>query len=161
MEKVYFATIGQDSHRVTLETNKPLILGGIRFDEQFSLEANSDGDVVLHALTNAISGATGVNVLGKKADTMCKNGITDSAEYLKEALKSMKEKKINIVHVSISVEALKPKFSPKIEDMKCNIAKLLEISADSVGITATTGERLTEFGKGNGIFVTVILSCYR
>lgn len=156
MEKVYFTTIGQDSHRISTDADKPLVLGGVRFEEPFSLEANSDGDVVLHAITNAVSGATGVNVLGKTADEMCKSGITDSAEYLKKALKYMDE--ISIVHVSISIEALKPKFAPKIESMKSNIATLLNISKNSVGITATTGEKLTEFGKGNGIFVTVLMS---
>lgn len=153
----YFTTIGQDSHRVENEKSKPLILGGIEFDDDFSLSANSDGDVVLHALTNAISGATTYNVLGKVADEMCKSGIIDSSKYLEEAMKKMGN--IEIEHVSISIEALKPKFSPKIDLMRENIATLLNIHMERVGITATTGEGLTEFGKGNGIFVTVLLSC--
>ena len=155
--KRYFTTIGQDSHRVEIEKNKPLILGGIEFDADFSLAANSDGDVVLHALTNAVSSATTYNVLGKVADEMCKSGITDSKEYLKEAMSATKD--MEIEHVSISIEALKPKLSPKINPMREEIASLLNISTDRIGITATTGEGLTEFGKGNGIFVTVLLSC--
>lgn len=155
--KRFFVTIGQDSHRIESEKNKPLILGGIEFDSDFSLSANSDGDVVLHALTNAISSATTYNVLGKVADEMCKRGITDSSKYLEEAMKKMNG--VEIEHVSISIEALKPKFSPKIELMRNKIAELLNITSDRVGITATTGEGLTEFGKGNGIFVTVVLSC--
>ncbi len=155
--KRYFTTIGQDSHKVENVKNKPLMLGGVEFESDFSLAANSDGDVVLHAITNAISGATTYNVLGKVADEMCKKGVTDSKEYLKEAMSAMKN--IEIEHISISIEALKPKFSPKIELMRENIASLLNISMDRVGITATTGEGLTEFGKGNGIFVTVLLSC--
>ena len=81
---------------------------------------------------------------------MCKNGITDSEEYLKEALKYLNEK---IVHISISIECKKPKITPKIEEMRKNIARILCISENSVGITATTGEGLTEFGKGNGVAV--------
>lgn len=161
MEKQYFSTIGEDSHRVSPEKNKPLILGGVEFcDSTFSLEANSDGDVVLHAITNAISGATGVNILGKPADIMCKNGITDSAEYLKEALNYMNNS-TKIIHVSISIEALRPKFAPMITDMRKKIAELLNIDPLFVCITATTGEGLTEFGKGNGIFVKVIMSFSR
>ena len=101
--------IGQDSHRIDYKnTEKKLILGGIEFENEFSLQANSDGDVILHAITNAISGITCVNILGDKADQMCKNGILDSEEYLKEALKYLKEK---IVHISISIECKTPKIT--------------------------------------------------
>lgn len=156
MDKIYITGIGQDSHKINKVKDKPLIIGGVEFDCDFSLSANSDGDVVLHALTNAISSITGINILGKIADDMCKSGIDDSKEYVKEALKYMNSN-ISILHVAISIEGLIPKFSPKLSEMKESISKLLNI--DSIGITATTGEGLTEFGKGNGIFVTVIISC--
>ena len=148
--------IGQDSHRIDYNNKeKKLILGGIEFQEDYSLSANSDGDVVLHAITNAISGITCKNILGKVADEMCKNGTKDSEEYVKEALKYLKEK---IVHISMSVECQVPKISPKVEEMRSNIARILKIKEDCVGITATTGEGLTEFGKGNGISVFVCLT---
>lgn len=149
-------SIGQDSHRIDYDNvNKKLILGGIEFEEKFSILANSDGDVILHAITNAVSGITCKNILGKISDDMCKNGITDSEEYLKEALKYLKEK---IVHISIAIECKVPKISPKIEEMRSNIARILNISQNSIGITATTGEGLTEFGKGNGISVFVCMT---
>ena len=143
--------IGQDSHRIDYENkNKKLLLAGIEFEEEFSLSANSDGDVVFHAITNAISGITCKNILGKVADDMCKNGILDSKQYLKEALKYLEGR---IVHLSISIECKVPKISPKIEDMRRNIAQVLNIKESCIGITATTGEGLTESGKGNGISV--------
>lgn len=148
--------IGQDSHRIDYENKqKKLILGGIQFQEDYSLSANSDGDVVLHAITNAVSGITCQNILGKIADDMCKSGITNSEEYLKEALKYLKEE---IVHISISIECKTPKISPKIEEMRNNIARILHIEGSHVGITATTGEGLTQCGKGNGISVFVCLT---
>ena len=70
--------IGQDSHKLKYGNEKKLILGGIEFEEDCYLEGNSDADVVLHAITNAISGITCKNIIGKVADEMCKNGITDS-----------------------------------------------------------------------------------
>ena len=80
--------IGQDSHKISYDKDKKLILGGIEFESDFSLLANSDGDAVLHAITNAISGITCKNILGEIADDMCnKNGIKNSEEYVKEALK--------------------------------------------------------------------------
>lgn len=149
-------SIGQDSHRINYDNpDKDLMLGGIKFEENFSVVANSDGDVVLHAITNAVSGITCKNILGKISDDMCKNGIVDSEEYLKEALKYLKEK---IVHISISIECKVPKISPKIEEMRKNIARILNINESSVGITATSGEGLTEFGKGNGISVFVCMT---
>ena len=143
--------IGQDSHRMDYtNTDKKLLLGGIEFDEKFSIIANSDGDVVLHSITNAISGITGKNILGKVSDEMCKKGITNSEEYLKEALKYLNNR---VIHLSISIECQTPKISPKIEQMRKNISRILEIDENCIGITATSGEGLTEFGKGNGISV--------
>lgn len=144
--------IGQDSHRFDKENQgeKNLVLGGVIFEEGYPLMANSDGDVILHALTNAISGITGTNILGKIADDMCRSGITDSEEYLKEALRYLEEK---IIHVSISVECKIPKIAPKKEEVIKNIARILQIQENCICITATTGEGLTECGKGNGISV--------
>ena len=148
--------IGQDSHRIDFENKKKkFMLGGVEFDEEYSLNGNSDADVVLHAITNAVSGITCKNILGKVSDEMCQNGITNSEEYLKEALKYLNEK---IVHVSISIECKIPKITPKIDEMRKNIARILNISENSVGITATTGEGLTEFGKGNGVSAFAIIT---
>lgn len=155
---MYKVAIGQDSHRFT-EPNecKKLILGGVCIEGYPGLKGNSDADVVLHAITNAISGVSCVNILGKRSDELCLNqGITDSSVYLIEALRSLENSKIT--HVSISIEALRPILAPYIEKMRKSIAEILSMDSKSVGITATTGEGLTEFGKGNGIFCTVIIT---
>src|SRR5688572_3585664 len=95
--------LGQDSHRFEAEkTGKVLKLGGVVFEGERALEGNSDADVVLHALCNAISGVTGHNVLGAITDSMCKAGITDSREYVKTALKSLGG--MRITHVSVRSE---------------------------------------------------------
>ena len=151
-------SIGQDSHAFEESNGKPLILGGVVFEGYPGMRANSDGDVVLHAITNAVSGVTCRNILGKPADEMCKSGITDSAESLKVALGDLKEKNMTISHLSITMECLRPKISPKVDEMRKSIGELLGISPDCVGITATTGEGLTAFGKGEGIMVFCILT---
>jgi len=149
--------LGQDSH-VFDHTNekKKLILGGVIFPDDSPLKGNSDADVVLHAITNSISSITNVNILGKVSDDMCKKGIIDSKEYVKEALKSFEKFVIN--HVSISIECKIPKISPKIEEMKKSISQLLSMDADDIGITATSGEEMTAFGRGEGIQVLSIVS---
>ena len=147
--------IGQDSHRFDLDNlDRKLILGGLIFEGCTSLAGNSDGDVVLHAITNAISGVTCVNILGEIADKMClENGITDSKVYLLEAMKHLVD--LTIVHVSISIECSTPKISPKLLQMRKSIARIMDLPVSSVGITATTGEGLTAFGRGEGIQVFV------
>ena len=148
--------IGQDSHRFEEDgSEKPCLLGGVLFPEVPGLLANSDGDVVLHALTNAVSGITGHNILGAPADRLCRSGITDSRIYLAEALKDLKAP---VLHVSFSIEGLRPKFAPRTEEMKASLAALLGITAAQVGITATTGEGLTAFGRGEGLSVFCILT---
>lgn len=145
--------IGQDSHRFDFnDKSKKLVLGGVVFEDHPPLDGNSDADVILHAITNAISGVTCVNILGKISDDLClKQGIKDSSVYLKEALKYLNGR--NILHISISIECLTPKISPKIPEIRSNISNILSIPEDSVGITATTGEGLTAFGQGKGIQV--------
>ena len=149
--------IGQDSHAFYNKPGRPLILGGVKIPGGQPLEANSDGDVIYHALTNAISGLTGVNILGEIADDMCiKHGITDSRRYVEESLKYMGTSVIT--HVSFSVECLVPKLEHHIHDIRKNIADLLAVDISCVGFTATTGEELTMFGRGKGIHCTCIVT---
>ena len=150
--------IGQDSHRFDFDDKeKKLILGGVIFDGEPPLKGNSDADVILHSVTNAISGITCVNILGEISDDLClKEGITDSSVYLKEALKYLNDNKI--AHLSISMECLRPKITPKIPLIRANLSKLLNIPENSIGITATTGEGLTQFGQGLGIQVFSVIT---
>ena len=160
MDNLCISTIGQDSHRFedAPEGSYNIRLAGIDIPHTRPFSANSDGDVVLHAVTNAISGFTGVNILGGIADTIClEQGIKDSAVYLEEALRYMPEGS-GIIHCSITIECLRPKLKDHIEDMKGSLAGLLGIPKASVGITATTGEGLTGQGRGEGVQVFAILT---
>ncbi len=151
--------LGQDSHAFEPEgTTKPLILGGVLFAGQPGLLANSDGDVVLHALFNALSQAVGGRSLGIYADPLCQQGITDSRQYLPVALDMVRRAGYTVNNVGISIEARRPKIEPRALEMKKSIAELLGIAEDQVGITATSGEGLTAFGRGEGIQVFVIAS---
>ena len=158
MEYAYLTTIGQDSHRFGEPAGDTTIkLGGIDIPFDKPILANSDGDVVYHAITNAISGFTGVNILGGEADKIClEKGIKDSAVYLNKALEYLTDGKI--IHCSVTIECLRPKLMPHIPAMKESIGNILGIPVSSVGITATTGEGLTGFGRGEGIQVFVILT---
>lgn len=153
--------IGQDSHRIRETRDKPFVLGGVTFDEPFHLEGNSDSDVILHAITNAISGVTGRPILGPVADALCKTGVTDSAEYLKVALGDLGRIGYRVAHVSVSVECLRPKIIPKMDAIRARVAALLGVTVADVGVTATTGEGLTDFGKGLGVQAFAVVTAER
>lgn len=157
-EYAYVSTIGQDSHRFGEPCGECTIkLGGASIPSDRPVIANSDGDVILHAITNAVSGFTGNIVLGAAADVLClEKGITDSSVYLKKALEDLNGAKI--IHCSVTVECLVPKLKPHLEAIRASIGELLDLPLSSVGLTATTGEGLTAFGRGEGIQVFAILS---
>jgi len=149
--------IGLDSHRfVAGESDRPLVLGGLVFEDAPALSGNSDADVILHAVTDAISGVTGRTVIGAVADAMCQEGITDSKEYLKVALADLGDWQIS--HLSIALECLRPKIDPKVSALRASLAGLLGIEVDDVCITATTGEGLNDYGRGLGIHATAVLT---
>lgn len=143
--------LGQDSHRfLPKDSSKPCIVGGVIFENVPGLDADSDGDVVFHSLCNAITSLSGVQVLGKLARELCrKDGITDSSVYLERALPMLKGQKI--VHVSIAIEGKRPHFAEKIEEMREKVASVLDVEISQVGITATSGDGLTDFGCGDGL----------
>ncbi len=152
------SAIGQDSHRFDMlppiidsdNSLRPLLLGGVEFPGEPPLQGRSDADVVLHALCNAISGITGINIIGDYAERMRRNSnITDSELYVKEAMKYLGETKI--IHVSFAIECSHPIITPLINNIRTNISRIIGIQADSVCITTTSGENLTDFGRGLGI----------
>lgn len=150
---------GQDSHKFSLNKNKKLALGGCKLNE-IGLEANSDGDLILHALFNAISSALGDKSLGYYADEMFKNGITDSKEYLKVILGKLNQKNMKISNISISIEAKKPKLEKYTENIKNSLSRTLALEKEKIGITYTSGDELTSFGKGKGMQCFVVVSLY-
>jgi 2-C-methyl-D-erythritol 2,4-cyclodiphosphate synthase len=149
--------LGLDSHRfIEGDSAKPLILGGVIFNDAPALSGNSDADVILHAVTDAISGVTGVTVIGAVADKLCRDGITDSKAYLTVALESLGDWRLT--HVSIVLECLRPKIDPKVPVLRASVAGLLGLEIADVCVTATTGEQLNDVGRGLGIHASVIVT---
>lgn len=142
--------LGQASHRfLPIDSTKPCVIGGLIFDDASGFNANSNGDVVLHSICNAVTSLTRVPILGAIAHDLCiKDGITDSEAYLKEALKTLGKQKIT--HVAISIEAKKPLLGERLTEMSENIGRIMGLSPSQVGITVISGEGLTDFGCGDG-----------
>ncbi len=143
--------IGQDSHRfLSADSTKPCVVAGLIFSDAPGLSADSDGDVVFHAICNAITSVTGVPILGKIAIDLChKDGITDSQVYLEKALETLGNKRIE--HVALTIEGKRPRFQVRIPEMCEHIARVMGLNPDQVGMTATSGDGLTDFGCGGGL----------
>ncbi len=151
------AGIGQDSHRFDRThrgvhpARRGLTLGGVHLPAHPKLLADSDGDVMLHALCNAILQALGEDSFSKIADPLCQRGITDSAQYLKKILKTMRAVNLALTHVGFQLEGREPRIDPLLPKLKSSLSKLLNLPADLIGITATSGEDLSPFGRGEGL----------
>ncbi len=150
--------IGQFSHRfLSPDTTKPCIVAGLIFDDAPGLSADSDGDVVFHAICNAITSVTGIQVLSGIASELCqKDGITDSQVYLERAVETLGHQKIE--HIALTIEGKRPYLQNRIEEMRAKIAQVLKIRIDQVGLTVISGDGLTDFGCGDGLQCLCILT---
>ncbi len=164
----YCGALGQDSHRFMTEDERSadpariLTLGGLAWPDEMPLAGNSDADVILHALTNAISGLTGHNILGARADELClKQGITDSAVYLRESLADLAASGWHLCHISLAIEGKRPHFAGRTEALRQKLAELTGLAEERVGLTATSGEGLTPFGRGEGLQVICQITAKR
>jgi 2-C-methyl-D-erythritol 2,4-cyclodiphosphate synthase len=148
---IFRTGIGQDSHRfLPDDSSKPCMIGGIIFEGVPGLDADSDGDVVYHAICNAITSLTGIPILGGIAVELChNNGITDSQVYLEKALHTLGKQKI--VHIALTIEGQKPRFQDKINEVRKQVASICGLQEHQVGLTATSGDGLTDFGCGAGL----------
>jgi 2-C-methyl-D-erythritol 2,4-cyclodiphosphate synthase len=151
--------IGQSCHRfLPPESAKPCIIAGVIFDDIPGFQHESDGDIVFHALSNAISSISHVPILGGIAkELLNRDGITDSEVFLKEALKTIFNYKI--ISISISLEAKRPVFEDYFLRMRQNISKVCSVDLDDIGITAIYGDGLTDCSCGDGVncFVAITL----
>jgi 2-C-methyl-D-erythritol 2,4-cyclodiphosphate synthase len=143
--------IGQDSHRfLPSDSSKPCIIGGLIFDDTPGLAADSDGDVIFHAICNAISSVTGVQILGGVAIDLChKDGITDSQVYLEKAMETLGAQQIE--HIALTVEGKRPRFRARTLEMRQKIASVMRLDISQIGLTVTSGDGLTDFGCGDGL----------
>lgn len=145
--------IGNDIHR--LIEGRPLLLGGVEIPYSKGEEAHSDGDVLVHAIIDAILGACAKGDIGRlfpPSDERYKDA--DSLQLLKQAVEYTGAKIINI-DSSITLE--EPKLSPYISAMRERIAEVLSIDIDRVSIKAKTNEGLDETGKGNAVSAIAVV----
>ncbi|MCS7009184.1 MAG: 2-C-methyl-D-erythritol 2,4-cyclodiphosphate synthase [Chthoniobacterales bacterium] len=142
--------IGYDVHRVC--TGRQLVLGGVLIDSSFGLEGHSDGDVLSHAIADALLGAAGFQDIGyffPNSDPTLE-GVS-SQVILRRVREILYSNYIEISNVDATLICEEPKIAPYITEMRKNLASSLDISIAQIGIKATTNEKLGFIGRGEGM----------
>ena len=147
---------GYDVHR--FNEGDYIILGGVKIAYEQGLEAHSDGDVVLHALCDALLGAAALGDIGKHfPDTDPEFKGADSRDLLRHVYRIVQDLGYSLVNADMTIIAQAPKMAPHIAAMCRNIADDLAVAIDCINVKATTTEKLGFEGRKEGIAVQAIV----
>lgn len=148
--------IGYDVHR--LAEGETLWLGGIKIPHSKGTVAHSDGDVLIHAICDAMLGALKLRDIGTHfPDNSEEFKNIDSKVLLKKSYELVQQKGYSIVNVDSSISAQQPKLKPYIPEMENVMAEVLNIDIDAVSVKATTTEKLGFEGREEGISVSAVV----
>ena len=146
--------IGFDAHR--LRVGRELILGGVRIEHHTGLEGHSDGDVLTHAVIDALLGAAGLGDIGRLfPDTDPKYEGADSLELLSVAVGTLRDGGYRVVNVDTTVIAQEPRLEKHVARMAANLAERLQVEA--VNVKATSPEGLGALGRQLGIAAQAVV----
>lgn len=149
---------GIDAHRFA--AGRPLVLGGVKIPHPEGMAAHSDGDVVIHALCDALLGAAGLGDIGRHfPDTDAAYAGIDSRILLRRVMESLTGRGLAVHNADLTIVAQRPRLAPFVEDMNRVLAMDLDCPVERVNVKATTTERMGFTGRGEGIaaFAVVLL----
>jgi 2-C-methyl-D-erythritol 2,4-cyclodiphosphate synthase len=152
---------GWDLHR--LVPNRPFVLGGVFIEHTLGPEGHSDGDALLHAVTDALLGAVGWGDIGEWfADTNPQWANADSAQLLRQVLEKIHAHHpgFTVLQADSTVMLERPKLSPYKSALRQRLAELLGVSVERVSLKAKTAEKLGELGAGRAVLAQVTLLAY-
>ncbi|EMW0565564.1 TPA: 2-C-methyl-D-erythritol 2,4-cyclodiphosphate synthase [Vibrio parahaemolyticus] len=140
----------------------PVIIGGVAIPYEQGLIAHSDGDVALHALTDALLGAIAAGDIGRHfPDTDDKWKGANSRELLKDVYRRVKEQGYRLGNADVTIMAQAPKMAPHIDAMCAAIAEDLETDISNINVKATTTERLGFTGRKEGIATEAVVILFK
>lgn len=143
---------GYDVHQIELMKDSHVFLGGVKIKSDCKIIAHSDGDVVIHAIVDAILGSMSLGDIGHyfpPSEDEWKGA--SSSIFLKKCTELLKKNSAHINNIDVSIVAEAPKIKPHIDEMKLKLAEILEISQNQIGIKATTSEKLGFIGRREGV----------
>ena len=148
---------GVDSHR--LEEGSPLIIGGVSIPFQKGSKGHSDGDVLFHAIVDAILGSLALGDIGKHfpSDNPSWKDV-ESKIFLEHSYRLMNKKGYSVENIDSTIILQEPILNPHILQMRKNIATILSADLNQISVKATTTDKLGFIGKGDGIAaITLVL----
>jgi 2-C-methyl-D-erythritol 2,4-cyclodiphosphate synthase len=153
--------LGWDSHR--LVAGRPLILGGVRFeDAELGLDGHSDADVLTHAVMDALLGAAGLDDIGVHfPDSDGAYEGADSIALLREVVALLAVEGLRIVHVDTTILMERPKLGPLRGAIRDRLAEALGLGRAAVNVKASTGERMGFVGRGEGVAAMAVATVQR
>ena len=157
----YRCGFGVDTHAFG-KVQDYIVLAGVKIPSQSGLVAHSDGDVLVHAVMDAILSAAGLKDIGHyfpDKDEKWKNA--DSMEMLHQVLDIVGKDGYTVQNLSVAIQAERPRLSPHIDAMKTSLACALRVDPTAVGISAGTNEGLGYVGEGKGITVNAYVLLYK
>ncbi|RDH90613.1 MAG: 2-C-methyl-D-erythritol 2,4-cyclodiphosphate synthase [endosymbiont of Seepiophila jonesi] len=141
---------GYDAHR--FESGKRLLLGGVEIRHDQGLKAHSDGDVLIHALCDALLGAAGMGDIGRHfPDSASEYAGIDSRLLLQRVVELIQDAGLRVGNVDLTAVAQRPKLAPYIDTMQARLASDLQVEPARVNVKATTTEGMGFTGRGEGI----------
>lgn len=147
--------IGYDSHRFA--AGRPLRLGGVTVPHTHGLAAHSDGDVALHAVTDALLGAAALGDIGSffpDDDTQWKNA--DSTRFVRAAVEALGKSGYAVRQVDVTIIAEKPKIGPFVQQMRAATARALGVDMEHVSLKAKSNEGMGWIGRGEGMAAVAV-----
>jgi len=148
---------GHDTHRTV--ANRPLLIGGVRItDCDFGLEGHSDADVLLHAVIDALLGATGQGDIGEWfPDTSVEWKNADSTKLMDAVAQSVSKQGWRIINLDCTVHAERPRLSVWKPQIRKRLAELLDVDVDIINVKAKSGEKVGPIGRGESISADVVV----
>jgi 2-C-methyl-D-erythritol 2,4-cyclodiphosphate synthase len=147
---------GIDVH--TFGPGEFVMLGGVRVLHSQGVVAHSDGDVVLHALCDALLGAAGLGDIGQHfRDTDPRWKGCDSKHFVRAIMDMLRTRKLRVGNADVTVLAEAPKVGPVRDEIRHQVASLLEVAEDRVNVKATTTEKLGFLGRKEGIAAQAVV----
>ena len=151
---------GYDSHRFA--PGRPLVIGGVVIPYELELKAHSDGDVLIHAVCDALLGAAGLKDIGTWfPDTDDTWKSADSAILLSKVVSVVKEKGWEVNNLDCTLVLEKPKMKPYIDPIIERLSQLLGIEAENIAVKAKTNEKMGFTGAGEGIAAVAAVTLRR
>lgn len=153
---MYRIGIGHDTHRLT--TGRPLILGGVTIESDHGAEGHSDGDALVHAVSDAMLGALCEGDLGVHfPDHDPKWKDAHSLDLLARVMWLTGERGWRVVNLDATVMLERPRLRAYVDEMRENLAQALNVDAGCISVKAKTGEGLDAVGRGEAVTVQVVI----